>query len=255
MKFWQLAVVVTAALAVTGCRTDPIIAMVERENRLLEDEIYRLQECISNYRMGVESAPAADTDRPPATKRRSAPATATGPALGDAPLHEAEDIPQVTVPETPTPVDEALEKLRVPEGQTPGRDRSMPKDEAPRWTPPDSSPPEPAFPRPQEGSDTNSSPQTADSGQVSRLVVNRPLTGGCDTDGRPGDDGIRLSIEPRNGRGQVVAAPAELVVVVLDPALPGEDAPRLACRPRFTHDVCLQLPAFSPILGRGLEWT
>ena len=43
MKPWQFAVVGLALLATTGCRSDPNIPVLERQLRLQEDEIYRLQ--------------------------------------------------------------------------------------------------------------------------------------------------------------------------------------------------------------------
>ena len=43
MKPWQFAVVGLALLATAGCRSDPAVAILERQLRLQEDEIYRLR--------------------------------------------------------------------------------------------------------------------------------------------------------------------------------------------------------------------
>jgi hypothetical protein len=75
---------------------------------------------------------------------------------------------------------------------------------------------------------------TADNKQVQKIVLNRLLTGGYNTSGRSGDDGVIVVIEPRNAKGEVLAAPGELSVVVFDPALDGE-ASRIA-RWDFTAD-------------------
>ncbi len=56
MKSWQFTLIGLALLAVAGCRSDPNIGPLERELRLQEDELYRLQECIEDYRISLESA-------------------------------------------------------------------------------------------------------------------------------------------------------------------------------------------------------
>jgi hypothetical protein len=61
-----------------------------------------------------------------------------------------------------------------------------------------------------------------DSRHVSQLGLNRQLTSGYDTDGRPGDDGLVVVIQPRDARGRSVEAPADVSVVLLDPAYRGE---------------------------------
>jgi hypothetical protein len=61
-----------------------------------------------------------------------------------------------------------------------------------------------------------------DSRHVSQLGLNRLLTSGYDADGRPGDDGIVVVIQPRDARGRSVEAPADVSVVLLDPAYQGE---------------------------------
>ena len=48
MKSWHFAVVALALLATAGCRSDPAIAVLERELRLKEDEIYRLRAAVED---------------------------------------------------------------------------------------------------------------------------------------------------------------------------------------------------------------
>jgi len=64
----------------------------------------------------------------------------------------------------------------------------------------------------------------ADSSQVDRITLNRLLFGGWDMDGRPGDEGVLLLVEPRDTEGRLVAAAAPLSVVVLDRGLAGPAA-------------------------------
>lgn len=49
-------------------------------------------------------------------------------------------------------------------------------------------------------------------------------TGGLDLDGRPGDEGILVVLEPRSAQGKVIAGTGDLSVVLLDPAMSGEGA-------------------------------
>ncbi|MGW8257985.1 MAG: hypothetical protein ACWGMZ_10905 [Thermoguttaceae bacterium] len=43
MKTWPFAIVALASFFFAGCRTDPAITLLERQNRMLEDEVYRLR--------------------------------------------------------------------------------------------------------------------------------------------------------------------------------------------------------------------
>jgi len=70
--------------------------------------------------------------------------------------------------------------------------------------------------------------------QVKSLTLNR-RTGGWNSDGKPGDEGISVVVEPRNARGEVVATAGTISVVLIDPALEGE-AGRFA-RWDFTADA------------------
>lgn len=61
-------------------------------------------------------------------------------------------------------------------------------------------------------------------GIVDRIVLNSRLTGGYDFDGRPGDEGLLLVIEPQDKSGRYVALPGELTIAVYDPTKHGEEA-------------------------------
>lgn len=57
---------------------------------------------------------------------------------------------------------------------------------------------------------------------LNKITLNRLVTGGVDTDGRPGDDALRVVLEPRDQRGDLIKSPGtitiELVDLALDPA-------------------------------------
>jgi hypothetical protein len=56
---------------------------------------------------------------------------------------------------------------------------------------------------------------------ITHIIVNPYLTAGHDFDSKPGDDGIALLVEPRNGDDRLVPVAGKLSIVVLDPALEG----------------------------------
>ncbi len=86
--------------------------------------------------------------------------------------------------------------------------------------------------------------------RVTHIYLNPRLTGGADLDGRPGDDGISVVIEPRNAAGQFVAVAGALSIVVLDPALQGEAA-RVA-RWDFTVHETREMMTES-VFGKGIH--
>lgn len=61
---------------------------------------------------------------------------------------------------------------------------------------------------------------------VTSIRINTRKTGGIDLDGKPGDDGISVLIEPRDGKGHFLAQAGDVSLVLLDPAKQG-DAARL----------------------------
>ena len=56
---------------------------------------------------------------------------------------------------------------------------------------------------------------------VTHIYLNPLLTGGRDLDGSPGDDGLRLVVEPRNADGVYVPLAGNVAVVALDPEIEG----------------------------------
>lgn len=55
------------------------------------------------------------------------------------------------------------------------------------------------------------------------LTLNRKLTGGIDTDGRPGHDALLVTVEPRDARGDVLKAPGSIAVELFEPGADGSE--------------------------------
>ena len=88
------------------------------------------------------------------------------------------------------------------------------------------------------------SPKPGDK-KVTHLFLN-PLSGGADFDGQPGDDGLRVVIEPRNATDEFVPEAGALSVVLLDPERQGESA-RVA---RWDSDVASRKGGHEAIVRR-----
>jgi len=255
MKTRHFVVLAAVCLASVGCRVDPRIAMLERQNRLLEDEIYRLrwelEDCqgkgtacrasggdqSARLESGVGGGPVfPDT---PSPSRPSGAAASKGP--GPLTVELGEELPQgqqpkifkSPPPQVPPPTGPVLpeqpEPKSLPTPVQPPRNKDA-EEPVPRVKPaPESKPSPPAEPAPQtqptpEASAARQLPPPAESRDVVQLALSRTGCGGYDADGKPGDDGLRVLLEPRDADGRLVAAPAEVAIVLLDPAIDGEAA-------------------------------
>ena len=68
------------------------------------------------------------------------------------------------------------------------------------------------------------STQMVPANEVTQIVLNPQLTGALPTRGQPGSQGVRVVFELRNAQGQVVRAPGDIAVAVLDPSQDGVKA-------------------------------
>ncbi|MCR4411472.1 MAG: hypothetical protein NUV77_03490 [Thermoguttaceae bacterium] len=139
-----LAAFVFAAVALSGCRTDPAITALERENRDLEDEIYALQDLLDRTQDELDAcrrakSAAGEAPRAPADHRgpsapRSEPTTIPtpervplptprgpepGPSRGSAsasrsPRPSGLDLPKIELPSEPLPQGQVPPTLRRP---------------------------------------------------------------------------------------------------------------------------------------------
>jgi len=236
MRIWQVALGASLLLAAAGCRTDPNIVLLERELRLQEDEIFRLRDCLEDCQAALESARRKSA----ALKRESGSGvpeidlSLDGAAADE--TSEQGEAPRFAPPAPARPMPPSVE-LEEPARSEPAPSRrteprqteprpspgptSRPSDgtelqEAPRWSPPSGAAPSGSVPQPIDGGAARGS---AESAQVARVLVNRALSGGFDADGRPGDDGVIVVVEPRDRQDRYLAAPGEVSVVLLDPTL------------------------------------
>jgi hypothetical protein len=220
MKIWPVAVFAFISLIFTGCRTDPRIALVERDNRLLEDEIYRLRGQLEDYECGAvtTSTETATTTRP--TRRRDRDSS-TSPNR-DIPPGATTTPPSVEMEETPA--NEVPGIFRRPAGapapankpddapgalNPPRNSRALPGAVGPALvgaTEEDTTPPS----VPAENMSA-APPQTGDSYNAVQIVLHDEL---CTASAQ---DGIRVVFEARDRRNRRVDAPANVTIVAYDP--------------------------------------
>jgi hypothetical protein len=261
----RIAILAAVALALSGCRTDPNVPILERELRLQEDKIYELEAQLAESRAALESVRGAPTPaRPglagperPGPFRDRAPAKDAPPALppGIAPEPVVAEPPIVELPGGAQA--EMPESLKKSKEAPPLKEAPSPK-EAPlkleEVAPPSLREPAPLAPpaKPagtptgrtwQKSSPVGESvehlrPAGAEGGRVERVLLNPALTGGLNADGKPGDEGVAVFIEPQDARGRSMTRPGAVSVVVLDRHARG-DAARVA-RWDFTSEQVAQ---------------
>ncbi len=212
--------VAAAILLLAGCRMDPNQMLVERELRLQEDEIYRLRGTVRDYQLVLDSCRQENAGLRrqlglPDTGAPGSPAVGT-PATGLGP--EVVPTPQPTQPSPPN-VSLPAENKSAGDAQLHGAS----------WNgSPESSGPTLADPLAHSAAGGQvTSIANADSAQVAGIALLAAATGGYDTDGQLGDEGITVVVQPYDQQGRLLEAPAEVTVVLLDPAEVGEAA-RLA---------------------------
>lgn len=241
MKPWQYAFIVLALFTLAGCRSDPAIAILERELRLKEDEIYRLratledmQDVPASCRDRVETSPASESQE---TGTRRKPRS-TGP--------NGAGLPRVDVELPSGPSGAMPDSLKAPAGSLPPGIPEVPKElqgpAAPTTKIGDEGPTLEARHKNRmiaQGGEPVAFLPSGDSRQVASIALNRMLTGGISADERAGDQGLLVVVEPRDSAGRPVDAPADMSIVVLDPALEGE-AMRIA-RWEFTAEETASL--------------
>jgi hypothetical protein len=244
-----------AILAFAGCRTQPYvnahIESVNAEYRQLEDYVYALEE--ENARLHQELA-GLRTVTP--TTRPGASEPARGGLFrrpGAAPSRLAPSDPHMEPPVIELPGES-------PSMPAPGsRSRLQRPETDPADTPPSIELPSrngaaeetlPLPARPQTPTAPEPISAKPEDKTITHLFVNPLQTGGFDLDSQPGDDGLRVIIEPRNAGGEFVPEAGAVSIVVLDPTREG-DAARIARWDFDTSAARQMLAASSP--GRGLK--
>jgi hypothetical protein len=229
------------AAALAGCRQDANILLLRRDLRLQEDHIYDLEDALAEHQDRLASCHRENA----ALKRRLA--AAEGPSGEPLPMPPSrEPVPDRPVPDRPKrePPPEfngaGPPKIDLGTETTPGE--VQPKSPPPA-TPPDEPKRLPKTPEPSNSTHTSPTRQQgsahtsptrqqgtilptahADCPPVRSIAVNPRLTGGNDTDGKFGDEGVMLVLETKGDDGRIIEAPGELSLTILDPAESGEAA-------------------------------
>jgi hypothetical protein len=196
--------VALASLAwAAGCQAPLSQQLLVRENRDLEDRVFELEGILEdNCDLVDELEAEKEALRAQLAERRR-----------ESDLDGGRDAPRRPLIDLGTPTEAPPETAPAPSFRS--------DDEGP--TPP-------------SGGGAAAVPDTGASSRVARIVVDRRMRPGAE--GTPG--GVVLIVEPRDGRGDLVAAPAELSVMVLERPRRGE--PKRLARWDFTSgDVASRL--------------
>jgi hypothetical protein len=235
MKTWKLALLALVGMTWTGCRTDPGQSALERSNRILEDEVYRLREQVRDLQDALECQSATATATRPAGPAGvvppgavSPPGAVTPPGVVAPPVVEQREglPPPAPAFSRPAPAEEPDVNVEIPKDGSPRRPSSKPKILQPGG---------PSQPLPGKSAANRSTGVAlaaaavtpVSNTKVAQITLNAAATGaygGATGASRPGDAGLRVVIEPRDVMGKILPAPADVNIVVLDPALSGEAA-------------------------------
>ena len=250
-----------------GCKSQPYvnahIESVNAEYRQLEDYVYALEEKNAQLQQELDAArqlaaagglPGASTAPPRGGLFRR------GPSRGGAPAREgaSPDMqpPVIEMPgATPSVPRSTYRQTEEPQVELSSPAETPPSIEVPRagtggaGPSPESLLPPPAT-LPPNATAPERLPLKPTDKKITHLFVNPALTGGCDLDGQPGDDGLKIVLEPRNEADEYVPEAGSLSLVVLDPEREG-DAARIA-RWDFDLEAARQVLAESGT-GRGLK--
>jgi hypothetical protein len=246
----QALLLLLAVLPLAGCRNKQMNnQLVQRELRLQEDRIYELEDMLGEAEMIVESSRRENEalkqelsggDPGPAPVRSAAPRTSSGSAPR----------PSTSRPSRSGPPDVDSGTLEAPEIDlgTPEEGGGIESGGELMPGPEDSGAVDGEI-GPVEILPDDATPLS--DARVSKLIVNRRLTGGINRDDHPGDDGLMLVCEPRDAQGELVKAPADVSIALIDPSKSGAAA-RVA-RWDFKGDETPQHFHKTP-LGTGLHF-
>jgi hypothetical protein len=233
MRTSILAPLALAALTAIGCRSGGNQELIERELRFQESELYRLHDQLDDAAAKLDALRRENEslkkeldggDAKPAPSRSSSgdltePKVELPPGVG----RSSKAPPRSRRPGDKAPPTELISPSVVPGIEmTPDEPALVPNSDAEEV--PSSGPPRRGFDA--QGASHQQpavEPRVVDH-RIARIVLNRRLTGGPDSDGNSGNGDVRVVFEPRNAAGQFVKATGEVSVVVLDPAVTGPAA-------------------------------
>ena len=237
-------------LLTAGCQSvDPSVELLESELRWQEDQLYLLKEQLQQKHAELEScrrySKALESERgtaaPASANAEESPASSGLRSLGsilrnrrDNAVDDQDDDAEDDIELVPPTVEEGTEVDPDIELQF----------EAEPINPPRITPEE------QGAATRNSDPiRNVSAGPSSRwasqIVLNSRLTGGYDFDGKPGDEGLLVVIEPRDLSGKYVPLPASVMVEAFD------QQERIA---RWDFDVAETTSKLrTTLMGRGIH--
>jgi len=236
-------IAIALSLVATGCRgTDSSIELLESELRWMEDQIYMMDRELAHAQAKIDSAQRyneslqkelAEATKNGTSKSRPTPAD-NRPSIGSD-LYDESDlvIPEIDLgtneeepdidtgdateesleglpSNDPTDSTESTEGFRVPDNSEIPPSQTDPSEDS--TTPPEDVEIELEEITRGEGGEVRSQDI-----RVERIVLNSRLSGGYNFDGKPGDDGLLLVIEPQNMAGQYLPLPGDLTITVEDP--------------------------------------
>lgn len=234
-------------LALAGCRA-PIREMGNQERRYLEDKAFHLESLVEEYETRLDSChheneallkELAREGGVPAKRRRGSPAPRdeefVPPTIesGEARVRPYRGPPVISPPDPDVPEGEHIvvkeSASAADDGDDDGDEVAIGDDAsgdaAGGALGAGGSLAGPVIGRPAGGDPVNAAEAgNIDDPVVSQISLNRKLTGGHNVDGQPGDEGMMVVVEPLNAAGELLEVPGEVSIVVLDPALEGEQA-------------------------------
>ena len=211
MKIWRIVVPGLLGLALAGCRSDPTVAWLERDNSKKQWEIHQLRKRIEDLEDALNAAapvqPGIITRGLPAGEMPPEPGTMDGGRFGPAGTAPPYTRPGGTNPQPETFSPGGLDispGTEAPPGEVPDRMRAPGQGPTPRVSPPAG----PAFGGASPDKSSRWSPAgdqplvgnlaLADNNQVFQITLHPALTGGIGSGGRPSDEGLLVVVEPRD---------------------------------------------------------
>lgn len=230
-----LGVAVAAALLAAGCKTDLNQQLLERELRMQEDQIYRLQDELRAKAARLEIAVGENSSLrrqlgiadPSPSVRTVVPPSVTVPSRPSA--SSPTFVPPPRIPDSSSGGGAAPGGLRFsPAPSTPATPSPLPAPGAVPIAPPslDGVPPLPGTSaRAPAARRLSFEESLAGEGRITHLVVNPDRTACFDGDGDGVTEGFAIVVEPRDADERLVTAAGDMVVFVNDPAVPAGSGP------------------------------
>ena len=162
--------------------------------------------------------PVGVVSPPPRTSPGNSPPPKTSPGDSSPPSTRGSS----EAPPFAPPVIKMPEPL--PPGQIPEQFKGPLRREPPPGSPPSTGSPGSQWNRARNAQPVGNLVATIDNSKVAQITLNATATGGYSRNEGDGDEGLLLGVEPRDMSGNILDAPAEISVVLLDPALGGEAA-------------------------------